>query len=127
MNKEITLPMLGENQSPKETGFSNPYFSITDSARAKIKEVLDTDQWVRVSIEGGGCTGMKYRFDLIQKTDIEQDDLIFQDDLVVVDPISLNYIQGATLDYVSDFASSFFSFQNPNATAKCGCGSSFAV
>lgn len=126
MVKILPLPVLANPQPLLETG-GLPSFTVTPSAQEKIKSVLNKDQLVRVSIEGGGCTGMRYRFDVVEKTNTDPDDLVYAEECLVVDPISLNYIQGATLDYINDLTSSYFSFKNPNATAHCGCGSSFAV
>jgi iron-sulfur cluster assembly accessory protein len=81
----------------------------------------------RVSVEGGGCSGFQYRFDLVKER--APDDLLIERDgaRVVVDPISLGFVQGAELDFVDDLIGAQFKVNNPNVTAACGCGTSFTV
>lgn len=83
---------------------------------------------LRVTVEGGGCSGFQYIFTLVDK--FSTSDRIFEKDgvKVVVDDISLGFIKGATIDYVEELIrSSFMVTQNPNASSGCGCGSSFTV
>jgi iron-sulfur cluster insertion protein len=106
--------------------------SITLSARAaqRIAELLRSEQaptLFRVSVEGGGCSGFQYRFDLVQES--APDDLLIERDgaRVVVDPVSLGFVHGAEIDFVDDLIGAQFKINNPNVTAACGCGTSFSV
>jgi iron-sulfur cluster assembly accessory protein len=106
--------------------------SITLSERAvrRIAELLATEQapaLFRVSVEGGGCSGFQYRFDLVPEK--APDDILIERDgaRVVVDPISLGFVRGAELDFVDDLIGSQFKLNNPNVTAACGCGTSFSI
>ena len=82
---------------------------------------------LRLSVEGGGCSGFQYQFDLAEGLDA--DDLVTETDGVqlVVDPVSLELVAGCTVDFVESLGGAAFRVENPNATAGCGCGSSFAV
>lgn len=82
---------------------------------------------LRLSVEGGGCSGFQYKFGLADGSDA--DDLVTETDGVslVVDPVSLDLIDGCTVDYAESLGGAAFKVENPNAAASCGCGSSFAV
>ena len=82
---------------------------------------------LRLSVEGGGCSGFQYQFGLAEGPDA--DDLVTETDGVqlVVDPISLDLVQGSAVDFVEDLGGSAFKVTNPNAASGCGCGSSFSV
>ena len=82
---------------------------------------------LRLSVEGGGCSGFQYEFSI--DTARQEDDLSFvsHDVEVVIDEISLELLDNAELDYVQDLMGAYFSVSNPNATASCGCGTSFSV
>lgn len=82
---------------------------------------------LRLSVEGGGCSGFQYKFDLAAAP--EGDDIVAETDGVrlVVDPVSLDLIDGCVVDYVESLGGAAFKVENPNAAASCGCGSSFAV
>jgi iron-sulfur cluster assembly accessory protein len=105
--------------------------SITISARAaqRIVEILKAEDaaLMRVSVEGGGCSGFQYKFDLIKEG--EPDDLLIERDgaRVVVDPVSLDFVKGAELDFVDDLIGASFKMKNSNVTASCGCGTSFSL
>jgi iron-sulfur cluster assembly accessory protein len=83
----------------------------------------------RVSVEGGGCSGFQYKFDLVAESAAEADDIVIEKGgaRVLIDPVSLGLLGGAEIDYVEDLMGSAFKVKNPNATASCGCGTSFAV
>ena len=82
---------------------------------------------LRLAVEGGGCSGFQYRFGLADAADA--DDVVTETNGVrlVVDPVSLDLVAGCVVDYVESLGGSAFRVDNPNATAGCGCGSSFAV
>lgn len=82
---------------------------------------------LRLSVEGGGCSGFQYKFGLADAP--EGDDLVVETDGVtlVVDPVSLDLVAGSVVDYVESLGGAAFRVENPNASAGCGCGSSFAV
>jgi iron-sulfur cluster assembly accessory protein len=109
---------------------SEPSITISPRAARRIAELLsleDAQALFRVSVEGGGCSGFQYRFDLVKER--APDDLLIERDgaRVVVDPISLGFVQGAELDFVDDLIGAQFKVNNPNVTAACGCGTSFTV
>ena len=101
--------------------------TITESAVGKIRDILAEENnpkiKLRVFVQGGGCSGFNYVFDFEQTK--QEDD--FEIGKVLVDSMSAQYLEGATLDYVEDIMGSQFTIKNPNATTTCGCGSSFSV
>jgi iron-sulfur cluster assembly accessory protein len=104
--------------------------TMTERAARRIGEILRGEPagtMLRVSVEGGGCSGFQYKFDIDRaKAD---DDLVLTRDgaSVLIDPLSLGYMQGAEIDFVDDLIGASFRVVNPNATASCGCGTSFAL
>ena len=105
---------------------------VTVSARAarRIGEILKGEgagAMLRVSVEGGGCSGFQYKFD-IERAKAEDDFEIARDGAVVlIDPTSLQFMAGAEIDFVDDLIGASFKVANPNATAACGCGTSFSI
>jgi iron-sulfur cluster assembly accessory protein len=99
--------------------------TITENAEKEIQMVLDEsrEKYLRIAIQGGGCSGFNYVFDFAQQK--EEDD--FEIGKVLVDSMSMSYLQGAKVDYVDDLMGSSFNIINPNAQTTCGCGSSFGV
>ncbi len=109
---------------------SEPSITISQRAASRIAEILKSEaspKLFRVSVEGGGCSGFQYRFDLV--TEHAPDDLLIETNgaRVVVDQVSLGFMQGAELDFVDDLIGAQFKLNNPNVTAACGCGTSFSV
>jgi iron-sulfur cluster insertion protein len=108
---------------------SEPSITLSERAARRIVEILRTEDaaLMRVSVEGGGCSGFQYRFDLIQEG--APDDIVVERDgaRVVVDPVSLGFVQGAEIDFVDDLIGASFKIKNPNVTVSCGCGTSFSV
>lgn len=104
--------------------------SMTESAARRISEIAAGDPatpLLRVSVEGGGCSGFQYKFDLVAKPDT--DDLVLEKSgaTVLIDPVSLGYMDGAEIDFVDDLMGASFKIKNPVATASCGCGTSFTI
>lgn len=105
---------------------------VTVSAKAakRIAEILKSEaesSMLRVAVTGGGCSGFQYNFTIDDtKTD---DDLVIARDgaTVLVDPMSLDFLKGAEIDFVDDLIGASFKINNPNATSSCGCGTSFSV
>jgi len=107
---------------------------ITDGARDQIKiliadEGLEEGAYLRVSVVGGGCSGLSYDLEFTDEIDEDSGDNLFEDNdtNLVVNVKSLMYILGMTLDYTSGLNGKGFEFNNPNATRSCGCGESFSV
>ncbi|WP_338242029.1 iron-sulfur cluster insertion protein ErpA [Aurantiacibacter hainanensis] len=82
---------------------------------------------LRLSVEGGGCSGFQYKFDLDEAA--EDDDVVSETGgvMLVVDPVSLDLVTGSVVDYVESLGGAAFRVENPNAAAGCGCGSSFGI
>lgn len=105
--------------------------TFTDAAANKISQLLqeedNPDQALRVYIQGGGCSGFSYGFKFEET--IEEGDTTVENlgVTLVVDPMSMQYLIGAEIDYVEELMSAQFVIRNPNATTTCGCGSSFAA
>lgn len=104
--------------------------SLSDSAVKRVGVLLENEageKMLRVAVSGGGCSGFQYGFSF-DATRNDDDEMIEQDGIkVVIDNMSLMYIAGSQIDFVEDLIGSSFSIKNPNATASCSCGSSFAV
>jgi iron-sulfur cluster assembly accessory protein len=104
--------------------------TISDSAARRIGEILKGEpagSMLRVSVEGGGCSGFQYKFD-IERAKAEDDLVLSRDGAVVlIDPVSVNYMAGSQIDFVDDLIGQSFKINNPNATASCGCGTSFSI
>lgn len=105
-------------------------FSLTPAAASRIQAMLGAEKegsFFRVAVNGGGCSGFQYEFSI--DTHRQDDDLSFNshDVEVIIDEMSLELVDNAELDYVQDLMGSYFAVSNPNATASCGCGTSFSV
>lgn len=104
--------------------------SLSDAAARRIAAILAEDRAksaLRVSVEGGGCSGFSYKFDLVDRQ--EDDDLVLEkgDARVLVDQMSLVYMEGSEIDFVDNLLGQSFQIKNPNAVASCGCGTSFSI
>ena len=104
--------------------------TVTERAAQKIGEILGKEPagtMLRVSVEGGGCSGFQYKFDTERER--ADDDMVIEKSgaTVLIDPTSLDYMAGSEIDYVDDLIGSSFKINNPKATASCGCGTSFAL
>ena len=104
---------------------------ITDSAKAKIKDLLyeegNPNLSLRTFVQGGGCSGFTYGFTFDEQVNEDDFEIPVDEFKVLVDSMSMTYLQGAEIDYKEDLYGSQFSIKNPNATTTCGCGSSFGV
>lgn len=104
---------------------------ISDSAARRVAFLIQQEGnpalMLRLTVSGGGCSGFQYGFGFDDT--VNEDDHVFEKDgtKIVTDDCSLDLLAGATLDYVEDLIGASFQIKNPNATASCGCGNSFAV
>ncbi len=113
-----------------ETLSINDCPTLTASAAARVSaigEKLGQPARLRLSVDGGGCSGFTYKFAMADR--VESDDEVSETDGValVIDSVSIDLLRGSRIDYVESLGGSSFQVTNPNATAGCGCGSSFAV
>ena len=82
---------------------------------------------LRVSVEGGGCSGFQYRFDVERER--ADDDIVLERDkaTILIDPVSVGFLSGSEIDFVDDLIGASFKINNPNAKSSCGCGTSFSL
>ncbi|MXO65638.1 iron-sulfur cluster insertion protein ErpA [Altericroceibacterium endophyticum] len=104
--------------------------TLTESAAKRVAWIAEKQQRpaiLRLSVEGGGCSGFQYKFDLTDGS--ESDDSVSETNGVklVVDPVSLDLVAGSVVDFVESLGGAAFRVENPNAAAGCGCGSSFGI
>lgn len=104
--------------------------AVTPRALKRVAEIVRAEaaaKLLRISVEGGGCSGFQYRFDLVEAP--EADDLVIAGEgaTIAIDRLSLDYMQGSEVDFVDDLIGQSFKIRNPQATAACGCGTSFAL
>jgi len=103
---------------------------LTDAAAKRISAIVAKEPGktaLRVAVEGGGCSGFSYKFDLVE--DRNEDDIVIEKNgaTVLIDDISLVYMGGSVIDFVDDLMGQSFQIRNPNAVASCGCGTSFSI
>jgi iron-sulfur cluster assembly accessory protein len=108
----------------------NPDVSISDRAARRIARILASEPdgtALRISVSGGGCSGFQYSFELDGSR--LPDDLVVERDgaTVLIDSVSLPFVSGSEIDFVEDLIGQSFQVHNPNATASCGCGTSFSI
>ncbi len=104
--------------------------TLTEAAARRIKAILEKEpdaRLLRISVDGGGCSGFSYKFEL--ESQKNPDDLLIERDGagVVIDEMSLALLHGSEIDFSSELIGAAFRINNPNATAACGCGTSFSV
>tara|TARA_B100001057_G_scaffold321869_1_gene322088 strand:- start:1429 stop:1764 length:336 start_codon:yes stop_codon:yes gene_type:complete len=104
--------------------------SISKKAAEKINNIIISekkDLMLKISVLGGGCAGFSYKFDLVNEFD--DGDIIIEENgaKVIIDEVSVPYIQGSIIDYKNDLIGQSFEIKNPNATSECGCGTSFSL
>lgn len=123
----VELTSNGSNASAEAPEF----LTVTENAASKVKALIEeegnADLKLRVFVSGGGCSGFQYGFTFDENvnegdTAIEKDGVTF-----VVDPMSYQYLVGASIDFKEDLSGAQFVISNPNATTTCGCGSSFSI
>jgi iron-sulfur cluster assembly accessory protein len=104
--------------------------TVSERAAKRIGEILKGEPagtMLRVSVEGGGCSGFQYKFDMERAK--AADDLVISHDnaVVLIDPVSVNYMAGSEIDFVDSLIGASFKVINPQAKASCGCGTSFTL
>ncbi|EJF86467.1 HesB/IscA family protein [Candidatus Bartonella washoeensis] len=104
--------------------------NISDVAAKRIAQILlnKPDKiGLRISVEGGGCSGFSYKYDLVSES--REDDLILKKNgaIVLIDSVSLPFMEGAEIDFIDDLMGQSFQIRNPNAVSSCGCGVSFSI
>lgn len=108
---------------------SEPQISLSETAARRICEILQGQdaRFLRVSVIGGGCSGFSYQFDL--EAERAEDDLAIERDgaTVLIDEMSVDFLKGSEIDFVDELIGASFRIHNPNATAACGCGTSFSI
>jgi iron-sulfur cluster insertion protein len=104
---------------------------LESGAVTKLRELVaeegNPDLMLRVFVQGGGCSGMSYGFTFEEVKGEDDFDFAYEEVKVVVDSMSMQYLQGATIDYKDDVMGSSFVINNPQAQTTCGCGSSFSI
>jgi iron-sulfur cluster insertion protein len=117
-------PVIGSPLAP-------PPVVFTDAAAKKVNELIqdedNPDLKLRVFISGGGCSGFQYGFTFDEKIEDGDSRIENQGVTLVIDPMSVQYLMGAEIDYKEDLRGAQFVIRNPNASTTCGCGSSFSV
>ena len=107
-----------------------PAITLTERAARRINEIMASEpsgSMLRISVNGGGCSGFQYAFD-VERTRQDQDLVVERDGAaVLVDEVSLQYMDGSVIDFVDDLIGQSFKIENPHATASCGCGTSFSL
>ena len=125
---------MTEAASPAHTGTASAAPTddvvLTERAARRVAKILSREApgaALRVAVNGGGCSGFQYAFDITSERNT--DDLVIAREgaTVLVDPDSLAFLGGAKIDFVDDLIGQAFKIDNPNATASCGCGTSFSV
>jgi iron-sulfur cluster insertion protein len=112
----------------KEENFN---FIITDIAATKVDQLIKEEKaeckYLRISVDGGGCSGFMYKYELTDK--LMSDDKVIEHFKahILIDPISQEFLNGSKLDYIQELGAEFFQISNPKAKYKCGCGNSFNV
>jgi iron-sulfur cluster assembly accessory protein len=132
-DRQLTKALLAHNYSSGPLaiiGAPMDEITLTERAARRIGEILRREapgSMLRVSVEGGGCSGFQYRFD-IDRAQADDDVVIRREGAtVLIDQISVGYLAGSEIDFVDDLIGASFRINNPKATASCGCGTSFSL
>ena len=119
---QSNIPVIGSSAAP-------PPLIFTDAAAQKVGELIreedNPDLMLRVFVSGGGCSGFQYGFTFDEKVEDGDSSVENQGVTLVVDPMSVQYLMGAEIDYKEDLEGAQFVIRNPNASTTCGCGQSF--
>jgi iron-sulfur cluster insertion protein len=111
--------------------FTDPDLVFTSAAAAKVAELIKDEGnpslMLRVYIQGGGCSGFQYGFTFDESVQEGDAEVVTDGVKLLIDPMSMQYLSGAEIDYTEGLQGAQFVIRNPNATTTCGCGSSFAV
>ena len=123
---------MSESTQVDLTNYDNADLLVfTEAAANKVKNLIEEEKndslKLRVFVSGGGCSGFQYGFTFDESVDQEDTCISKNGAQLVVDPLSMQYIAGSTIDYVEDLSGSKFIVKNPNATTTCGCGESFSI
>ena len=129
MSTLISLPGAAA-PAPDYQSLDRP-MQFTAAAAAKVRELIaekgNADLALRVYIQGGGCSGFQYGFEFDENRAEDDLAIVTEGVTLLVDPLSLQYLMGASVDYVESLHGAQFTIRNPNATSTCGCGSSFTT
>lgn len=109
---------------------SPPHVTLTPNAAKRILEVMAGEQpgsMLRISVDGGGCSGFQYVFGIDATRNLDDQSVERDGATVLIDETSLQLLAGSTIDFVDDLIGQSFKIINPNATASCGCGTSFSI
>jgi len=119
------------NTTPAGQGTPPPPVIFTDAAATKVGELIREEDnpnlKLRVYISGGGCSGFQYGFTFDENIEEGDSEVVNQGVTLVIDPMSVQYLMGAEIDYKEDLQGAQFIIRNPNATTTCGCGQSFSA
>ncbi|GGA84777.1 heme biosynthesis protein HemY [Brucella endophytica] len=122
----VKLFKVGNTTMSEVTGVS-----VSDAAAKRIAAILKSEPdktALRISVEGGGCSGFSYKYDLVDGAAAEDDIVIEKNGArVLIDTVSLPYMDGSEIDFVDDLIGQSFQIKNPHAVASCGCGTSFSI
>lgn len=104
--------------------------TLTDNAANRILQLIQKypeNIALRISVEGGGCAGFSYKYDLADT--INANDIVIENGQakLIIDEISLPFLEGSNIDFVKDLMGNYFNITNPNSTSSCGCGTSFSI
>lgn len=122
---------LEQMQAPEDVEFSGPPVQLTERAAEQVRKIrsdedLEEELHLRVAVEGGGCSGLSYKLGFDYKS--EEDEVLLSRGVeIIVDPKHMMYLKGISIDYPDGLDARGFTFDNPNASETCGCGSSFAT
>lgn len=130
-DQQDSVSELEEMEAPENIEFSGPAVQLTERAADQVRKIrsdedLDDDLCLRVAVEGGGCSGLSYKLGFDYKSD-EDEVLVSQGIEIIVAPKHMMYLKGISVDYPDGLDARGFTFDNPNASETCGCGSSFAT
>ena len=123
-------PLYRDKVDKSDRKMRTETITMSASAAKQIKAILakqQTENFLRVAVDGGGCSGFQYRFEFSSAPN--EDDIILERDgaKIVIDEVSQEFLKGSEIDYVNELIGSAFKIHNPNAKASCGCGTSFSI